>query len=77
MTDMETKSLALNQQSARLAAKVAPLVMASALLQEAMNLNQQLIQQVNALTDALKNEREAKSPESDGRKVPGETRSPA
>jgi hypothetical protein len=74
MNDLEQKSLALNQQGARLASKVAPLIMASALLQEAMNLNQQLTGQINALTDALKHEREAKSPDRHGGEVPSEAR---
>lgn len=69
MADLEQTSLALNQQSARLASKVAPLIIVSALLQEALNLNQQLTAQVNALTDALRHEREAKSPDRDGPKV--------
>jgi hypothetical protein len=64
---------ALTQQSARLAQKVAPLVMASALLQEAMNLNQQLSNMVAELAEALSNERK-KSADSDGRGVSAEAR---
>jgi hypothetical protein len=70
MTELEQKSLALTQQSARLSAKVAPLVMASAMLQEALNLNQQLVSLVNELN----HERKAKSPEPDGGQVSPETR---
>lgn len=64
------------QQSARLAAKVAPVVLLSSLLQEAVNLNQQLSNQVAELVEALRNERK-KSPNADGGTVPPEARQTA
>jgi hypothetical protein len=69
MTETFEKKLAeaaaLTQQSARLAAKVAPLVMASSLLQEAMNVNQQLSNKLVELIELLRDERK-KSAEPDG-----------
>lgn len=70
LREKQQKCLALAQQSARLSAKVAPLVIASALLQEAMNLNQQLV----LLANELSNEREAKNPDPHGGEVPPEAR---
>ena len=43
----------LQQQCSRLSAKVAPLVMASSLLQEAMNVNQQLLAIIKSQQDTI------------------------
>ena len=67
MDELEKTNLALIQQSARLQAKIAPIIMASALLQEALAINQQLVSQIKALND----ERTAlKNPVRDASKVP-------
>jgi hypothetical protein len=74
LSPIERKHLELMQQQLRLSTKSAPVVMVSALLQEAVNLNQQLVQHSAELMEALKNERERKSPNADGGKVPGTAR---
>ncbi|HEV8490692.1 MAG TPA: hypothetical protein VGR76_00425, partial [Candidatus Angelobacter sp.] len=75
----ERNTLALVQQSSRLQAKIAPVVMASALLQEAVTLNQQLAQQVTTLLTALTNERKSKlkAPCPDAGALPSEARTEA
>lgn len=77
--DLEKNTVVLVQQSARLQTKLAPVIMTSALLQEALTLNQQLAQQVTALLAALNNERKSKlkAPIPDARELSGEARTEA
>jgi hypothetical protein len=63
-----TEIKGLLQQANRLSNKSAPVIMLSALLQEAVNLNQQLAQH---LADSVTNERQGKTTDSNGGKVPG------
>lgn len=71
--ELEKRQRELIQRQLQFSAKTTPVMALALVLQEAMTLNQQLVQQNSDLLHALKNERKAKNPDSNGGKVSGET----
>lgn len=65
------KHAQLMQQSMRLSARSAPIIALAALLQEAVNLNQEFVNSLAEITEKQNNDSKSKSPDTNGGEVPG------
>jgi hypothetical protein len=70
----KAECLALVQQANRLASKAAPVFSVMGLLQEAIQLNQQMVAKMVEILEVDTNERAQKGPHADGGEVSGEAR---